>query len=189
MSAMSQSKEHKFRLKEKKIILLVGLMGSGKTSVGRILAKTLSLPFLDSDKEIEKASNLSISDLFASYGEEEFRKGEERIMERLMTGKQCVLSSGGGAFLSKRTRALSKKTTLSIWIKADLDILCSRTQGKKHRPLVPSEDNRDALRHLIEESYPLYEEADLCVDSCEESPYQTVLKIMPLLKEVGFIED
>ena len=95
-------------LTEPKIILLVGMMGVGKTSLGRILAKHLKLPFMDSDKEIEKITGFTISDLFARYGEAEFRKGEERIMERLLKGKPCVLSSGGGAFLSEKTREVAK---------------------------------------------------------------------------------
>ena len=102
------------RLLQPKVLLLVGMMGSGKTSVGRMLARKLDLPFKDSDKEIEKSTGFTISDLFARYGEKEFRKGEEKVMARLLAGEPCVLSSGGGAFLSKATRELAKKSALLI---------------------------------------------------------------------------
>ena len=117
------------------------------------------------------------------------RKGEERVMERLMKGAPCVLSSGGGAFLSARTRELSKEHTLSIWIKADADVLAARTQGKKHRPLIPAEDNKKAIQKLIEKSYPLYALADMMVESCQEPPVQTVRKIIRLLQQSNFIQE
>ena len=116
------------KILKKKIILLVGIMGCGKTSLGRVLSKKLGLPFVDSDKEIEKASGCTISDLFATYGEKEFRKGEERIMERLLkSDTPCVLSSGGGAFLSEKTRKNAHKTAFSIWIKVATEVISSRT--------------------------------------------------------------
>jgi shikimate kinase len=178
-----------FQVLQPKTILLVGMMGSGKTSVGRLLSRFLDLPFVDSDKEIEKVSHCSISDLFACYGEEEFRKGEERVMERLMKGTPCILSSGGGAFLSEKTRELSKKYTLSVWIKANADVLAARTQGKKHRPLIPAEDNKQAIQKLIEKSYPFYALADMMVESCQEPPVQTVRKIIRLLQQSHFIQE
>ncbi|MBR5130054.1 MAG: shikimate kinase [Alphaproteobacteria bacterium] len=176
-------------LTEPKIILLVGMMGVGKTSLGRILAKHLKLPFMDSDKEIEKITGFTISDLFARYGEEEFRKGEERIMERLLKGKPCVLSSGGGAFLSEKTREVSKKYAVSVWIKAGSDVISKRTQGRTHRPLVPAADNKKAIERLVSECYPLYEKADIMVESFQEHPYKTVNRLLTLLEERGIIEN
>lgn len=170
-------------LTEQKIILLVGMMGVGKTSLGRILAKHLKLPFMDSDKEIEKITGFTISDLFARYGEEEFRKGEERIMERLLKGKPCVLSSGGGAFLSEKTREVAKKYAVSVWIKAGSDVISKRTQGRTHRPLVPAADNKKAIERLVSECYPLYEKADIMVESFQEHPYKTVNRLLTLLQE------
>jgi len=169
-------------LKSKKTILLVGMMGCGKTSLGKILSKKLNLPFVDSDKEIEKASGCSISDLFATYGEAEFRKGEERIMERLLKSEaQCVLSSGGGAFLSAKTREIAKKYAVSIWIRADVDLLSFRTEGRNHRPLVPAKDNKKAIERLVRECYPLYEKADMVLDTHQEPIGKTINRLMALL--------
>ena len=126
------------RLLQPKIILLVGMMGVGKTSLGRIMARLLSLPFLDSDKEIEAMTGFTISDLFARYGEREFRAGEERVMARLLSGKPCVLSSGGGAFLSEKTRRLAKEKAVSVWIKAEGDSLTCRNVGRTRPPRGPA---------------------------------------------------
>lgn len=175
-------------LKQNKIILLVGMMGCGKTSLGKILSKRLSLPFVDSDKEIEKASGCSISDLFATYGEKEFRLGEERIMERLLKGAPCVLSSGGGAFLSEKTREIAKKYAISVWIRADVDLLSRRTEGRKHRPLVPSKDNKKAIERLVQDCYPLYAKADLMLDTHQEPIHKTIHRLLRLLQEHSLIE-
>ena len=176
-------------LKQKKTILLVGMMGCGKTSLGKILSKRLGLPFIDSDKEIEKASGCSISDLFATYGEAEFRKGEERIMERLLKSEtQCVLSSGGGAFLSSKTQEISKKHAVSVWIRADVDLLSFRTQGRNHRPLVPAKDNKKAIERLVNECYPLYAKADMVLDTHQEPIGRTVSRLLTLLMQNDVIE-
>lgn len=173
---------------KQKIILLVGMMGCGKTSLGRILSKRLNLLFIDSDKEIEEASGCSISDLFATYGEKEFRLGEERIMARLLkAGKPCVLSSGGGAFLSEKTQKLAKEYAVSVWIRADVDLLSRRTEGRKHRPLVPSKDNKKAIEHLVKECYPEYEKADLVLDTHPEPIGRTVARLLRLLKNHNVI--
>ena len=175
------------RLLQPKILLLVGMMGSGKTSVGRMLAKKLGLPFLDSDKEIEKSTGFTISDLFARYGEEEFRKGEEKVMARLLAGKPCVLSSGGGAFLSPKTRKLAKENALSIWIKVDTQVISSRTQGHTHRPLVPSADNQKVIQKWFQKSAPIFAEADLTVDSFDEHPIRTVIRLLKELEKLNII--
>lgn len=176
------------KLLQPKIILLVGMMGVGKTSLGRILAKHLGLPFLDSDKEIESISGFSISDLFARYGEKEFRTGEERLMERLLKGDPCVLSSGGGAFLSEKTRAIATQYAVSVWIKADASVISKRTQGRSHRPLVPAADNQHVIEKLVSECYPLYEHADIMVESFQEHPYKTINRLLDELEKRGIID-
>ena len=170
------------KLLQPKILLLVGMMGVGKTSVGRLLAQKLKLPFIDSDKEIEKSTGFSISDLFARYGEAEFRKGEEKIMERLLQGKPCVLSSGGGAFLSEKTRKVAKDKAISIWLKAGADVISGRTEGRTHRPLVPAADNKKAIERLVNECYPIYAEADLTIESFAEHPQATVVRVLKELE-------
>ncbi len=181
---MSIKTTMRIELTEPKIILLVGMMGCGKTTLGKVLSRRLNLPFIDSDKEIEKASGCSISDLFATYGEEEFRRGEERIMARLLTeSKPCVLSSGGGAFLSLKTQAIAKKHAISVWIRADVDLLSHRTEGRKHRPLVPAKDNKKAIERLVKECYPLYANADLTLDTHPEPISKTVQRLLKLLTQ------
>ncbi|MBR6231534.1 MAG: shikimate kinase [Alphaproteobacteria bacterium] len=175
------------QLLQPKILLLVGMMGSGKTSVGRMLARKLNLPFVDSDKEIEKSTGFTISDLFARYGEKEFRKGEEKVMARLLSGTPCVLSSGGGAFLSEKTRKNAKKTAISIWIKVATEVISNRTQGRTHRPLVPSEDNKDVIQELFQRSAPIFAEADITVDSFDEHPSKTVIRLLKELEKMKIV--
>ena len=175
------------KLLQPKILLLVGMMGVGKTSLGRLLARKLHLPFMDSDKEIERMTGFSISDLFARYGEAEFRLGEEKVMERLLQGDPCVLSSGGGAFLSGKTRALAKEKAVSIWIKAGADVISGRTEGRTHRPLVPAADNQKVIERLVRECYPLYAEADLTIESYNEHPSKTVIRLLKELESHGIV--
>ncbi len=185
---MSIKTTTRIELTQPKIILLVGMMGCGKTTLGKVLSRRLNLPFVDGDKEIEKASGCSISDLFATYGEEEFRRGEERIMARLLgDGKPCVLSSGGGAFLSLKTQAIAQKHAISVWIRADVDLLSRRTEGRSHRPLVPAKDNKKAIERLVKDCYPLYANADLTLDTHPEPISKTVGRLIKLLNENGTI--
>lgn len=178
----------KQKLLEPKIILLVGMMGVGKTSLGRILSKKLQLPFIDSDKEIEKTTGFMIKELFSKYGAEEFRLGEERVMNRLLYGMPCVLSSGGDAFLSEKTRQLAAQKAISVWIKAGCDVISRRTQGRTHRPLVPAVDNQKTIERLIHERYPIYSQADIMVESFRESPYKTVGRLIRELEKRKIIE-
>ncbi len=178
----------KRKLLKQKIILLVGMMGVGKTSLGRILSKKLQLPFIDSDKEIEKSMGLTITELFSKFGAEEFRLGEERMMNRLLNGAPCILSSGGGAFLSEKTRKLAKEKAVSVWLKASSDVISKRTQGRTHRPLVPAADNQKIVEQLIAERYPFYSEADITVESFCESPYKTVNRLLAELEKRSLIE-
>ena len=178
-----QEKKMRRKLIEPKIILLVGMMGVGKTSLGRILSKKLQLPFVDSDKEIEKTTGSSINELFAKVGIDEFRLGEERVMNRLLNGEPCVLSSGGDAFLSAKTRQLAKEKAISIWLKAGSEVISRRTQGRTHRPLVPAADNKKIVEQLIAERYPVYSEADMMIESFRESPYKTVARLLSELEK------
>ena len=140
-----------------KIILLVGLMGSGKTSVGKRLAKKLNLPFVDGDQEIEKAAGLSLVDVLKCFGEEEYRAGEKRVMKRLLQGAPCVLASGGGSFVAEQTRELAKIHAITVWLKADVDVLYNRTAGRKHRPFLEGDDShlKNKLEKYISEEYPI----------------------------------
>lgn len=163
-----------------KIILLVGLMGSGKTSVGKRLAKKLNLPFVDGDQEIEKAAGLSLVDVLKCFGEEEYRAGEKRVMKRLLQGNPCVLASGGGSFVAEQTRQLAKLNAVTIWLKADVDVLYNRTAGRKHRPFLEGNDShlKNKLEKYISEEYPYYSEADIIVETKEEQVDNTVLRVI-----------
>ena len=163
-----------------KIILLVGLMGSGKTSVGKRLARKLSLPFVDGDSEIEKAAGLSLVDVFKCFGEKEYRAGEERVMKRLLQGNPCVLASGGGSFVAEQTRELAKNHALTIWLKADIDTLYHRTAGRTRRPFLLGDNNtvKEKLQEYIAEEYPFYSEADIVVETKDEKVENTVRHVI-----------
>lgn len=163
-----------------KIILLVGLMGSGKTSVGKRLAKKLNLPFVDGDQEIEKAAGLSLVDVLKCFGEEEYRAGEQRVMKRLLQGNPCVLASGGGSFVAEQTRELAHLHAITIWLKADVDVLYNRTAGRKHRPFLEGNDShlKNKLERYISEEYPYYSEADIVVETKEEQVDNTVMRVI-----------
>ncbi|MEQ8666084.1 MAG: shikimate kinase [Rhodospirillales bacterium] len=150
-------------------IVLVGLMGAGKTSVGRRLAQTLGLPFVDADQEIEEAAGCTIEDFFELYGEPAFREGEERVIERLLSNGPQVLSTGGGAFMSPTTRQSVTKSGISVWLKADLDTLLKRTSRRNDRPLLKGNSPKETLRRLIDERYPVYAESDVTIESSTES--------------------
>lgn len=146
-------------------LVLVGLMGAGKSSVGRIVAHQLGIPFIDSDIEIERVSRMTIAELFAAYGEEEFRALETRVMKRLLKDGPRVVSTGGGAFINERTRRRIKKGGLSVWLKADLDVLWERVNKRDTRPLLKTENPKRTLENLMNARYPIYAEADLTVIS------------------------
>jgi shikimate kinase len=162
-------------------IVLVGLMGSGKTKIGRRLATALSLPFFDSDAEFETAAGCTVSEYFALHGEPAFREGERRVIGRLLDGVPCVLATGGGAFLDPETRAKVKEKGISIWLKADLDLLVRRTANRDHRPLLKQGDPKKILAKLIEVRYPVYAEADIHVDSADVPPDVTLANVVAAL--------
>lgn len=146
-------------------IALVGLMGAGKTTIGRRLASALELPFVDADDAITAAAGRSIEDIFAERGECEFRRGERNVIARLLAGPVHVLATGGGAFINPQTRALMKERAISVWLKAPLDVLMKRVVKRDHRPLLKEDDPQAVMQRLIEERYPLYAEADLTIES------------------------
>lgn len=144
-------------------LVLVGMMGAGKTTVGRRLATRLGRHFIDSDEEIEKAAQMTIPEIFAQRGEPEFRAGETRVISRLLKQDGIVLATGGGAFVNAETRAQIKSGAVSVWLKADLDILFERVSRRSNRPLLKTADPKGTLQQLIEDRYPIYAEADLTV--------------------------
>lgn len=146
-------------------IVLVGMMGAGKTTVGRRLAAKLGRHFVDSDEEIEKAAGMSIEDIFATRGETDFRAGEARVIARLLRDPDIVLGTGGGAFINPETRALVKADAVSVWIKADFELLFSRVSRRSNRPLLKTANPRETLRQLIDARYPIYGEADVTIVS------------------------
>jgi shikimate kinase len=148
-----------------KRVVLVGMMGAGKTTVGRRLAQRLGRRFVDSDDEIEKAANMSIEDIFAAHGEAEFRAGEARVIARILRENDIVLATGGGAFMSAETRELVRAGAVSVWLKADFEVLFARVSRRANRPLLKTADPRQSLKTLIEARYPIYAEADVTVTS------------------------
>jgi shikimate kinase len=146
-------------------IVLVGMMGSGKSSIGRRVALRLGMPFVDADTEIEKAAGMTIADIFSIRGEAEFRSGEARVILRLLEGEPQVLSTGGGAFMNCDTRTVIASKGVSIWLNADLDVLMKRIRRRHDRPLLKTDDPAATLRTLMQERYPTYALADLTVES------------------------
>lgn len=147
----------------RKTVVLVGMMGAGKTAVGRALAARLGVPFLDSDVEIEKAANMTIAEIFQRDGEQFFRARESEVIGRLLDGTPGILSVGGGAFLAERNREMIAQKGLSVWLDADLDLLWSRVKHKNTRPLLRTPNPRETLRELFEAREPFYAQADLRV--------------------------
>ena len=160
------------------MLVLVGLMGAGKTTIGRRLADRLNVPFVDADDEIERAAGCSITDLFEVHGEKAFREGEKRVIARLMEGPPGVMATGGGAFMNTVTRERIKERGISIWLRADLEILVQRCARRDDRPLLKDGNMKEILRNLIDQRYPVYSEADIIVDTGNK-PQRTVIdKIM-----------
>lgn len=149
----------------KRNLVLVGLMGAGKSAIGKLVASELAIPFIDSDHEIERVSRMTIPELFEKYGEPEFRKLENRVIKRLLRSGPRVLSTGGGAFMNADTRASIKSAGLSLWLDADLETLWERVLKRDNRPLLKTENPRQTLEDLMIARYPTYAEADLSVKS------------------------
>jgi shikimate kinase len=162
-------------------LVLVGLMGAGKSSVGRRLATRLALPFTDADAEIEAAAGMTVSEIFARHGEPAFRDGERRVIARLLGDPVHVLATGGGAFMEPRTRADISERAVSIWLRAELDELVRRVARRTDRPLLKGQDPRTVLERLMAERYPIYAEADITVPSGSGSTDETVDQIVAAL--------
>jgi shikimate kinase len=165
-----------------KTIVLVGLMGAGKTNIGRRLAAKLHLPFVDADHEIEAAAGETIEEIFEKRGEAVFREGERRVIARLLEGAPHVLATGGGAFMDPQTRAAIRAHGISIWLRAELDLLVDRVARRPNRPLLKAGDPRAILGQLIEKRHPVYAEADLVVDSVDGPPELTLARVLDALR-------
>lgn len=146
-------------------IVLVGMMGAGKTSVGKRLAARLGMPFVDADHAIEEAANKTIPEIFAEHGEAYFRDGERRVIARLLRDRRQVIATGGGAFMNPDTRAAIAASGVSVWLKADVDLLFERVKRRSNRPLLQTPDPEGTLRRLVAERYPVYARADLTIVS------------------------
>ncbi len=155
-------------------IVMVGLMGCGKSAVGRRLAHRLGLPFVDADEEIEKAAGKSIEDIFEDHGEAYFREGERKVLARLLRSKAQVLATGGGAFMNAETRAAIAETGISVWLKADLPLLVRRVAKRNNRPLLKNGDPEAVMQKLMDERYPIYAEADVTVQS-RDVPHEVIV--------------
>ena len=155
-------------------IVLVGMMGAGKSSIGRRLAQRLAVPFVDADAEIEIAAGMSIPDIFATHGEGDFRAGEARVIARLLDGGVQVLATGGGAFMNADTRGAIAAKGVSVWLKAEFEVLMKRIKRRHDRPLLKTDDPAATLRELIELRYPVYGLADLTVQS-REVPHDKIV--------------
>lgn len=146
-------------------VALVGMMGVGKSTVGKKLAESLGAPFVDSDEEIERAAGLSVQEIFQRHGEPEFRRGERRVIERLLNGPPIVLATGGGAYMDPDTRALLKEKATTVWLRADLDLIWKRVNRRDTRPLLKRDNPKQVLADLLAVRGPVYAEADFAVDS------------------------
>ncbi|HYD29551.1 MAG TPA: shikimate kinase [Azospirillaceae bacterium] len=167
-------------------VVLVGLMGAGKSSIGRRLAARLGVAFKDADVEIESAAGMTIEEIFAKHGEAHFRLGERRVIQRLVEEPEVhgplILATGGGAFMDPETRGLIRAHAVSVWLRADLEVLLTRTARKNNRPLLKKGDPREILSKLIEVRYPVYAEADITVDSDDGLPEETVHRVLVALE-------
>jgi shikimate kinase len=161
--------------------VLIGMMGVGKSTVGRMLAAQLGVNFVDTDEEIEKAADLSVAEIFERFGEDYFRDGERRVIARLIAEGSGVIATGGGAFINEQTRALIKEKCHSVWIDADLNVLVARVSRRNHRPLLIGKDPRAVLTELSEKRGPIYAMADIHVRSDAAPHANTVDQIMKAL--------
>jgi shikimate kinase len=169
-------------------LVLVGLMGAGKTSVGRRLAEKLEIPFVDADHEIELAAGKTIPEIFSDHGEDYFREGERRVITRLLENGKQVLATGGGAFMNAETREKIKGHGVSLWLKADLDLLLKRVAKRNDRPLLQKEDPAIVMKRLIDLRYPVYAQSDITVESRDVQHGQMVNDVIKALADFEGLE-
>ena len=167
----------------KRTVALVGMMGAGKSSVGRRLAARLEVPFRDADAEIELAAGCTIAELFERYGEREFRDGERRVIRRLLAGDPIVLATGGGAFMDPDTRATIRSDAVSVWLSCKLPTLVRRVASRTNRPLLTDGNHAEILSRLMETRHPVYAEADIVVDSADGPPEMTLDRVLQALED------
>lgn len=172
-------------------VVMVGLMGAGKTSVGRALSRRLGIPFVDSDKEIEAAAGCSVVDIFSMYGEEEFRRVEQRVIERLLDTPPAlkVISTGEGAFITPAIREMMQERALTVWLRADLDLLVKRTKSRDTRPQLLNTDSYKILEQLIKERYDIYALADITVQTRDENLRKTLGKVLRAIEDYSNQQD
>lgn len=171
------------RLPADKFVVLVGLMGAGKTHIGKRLAAEIDRPFVDTDDEIELAAGSTISEIFDRFGEVYFRDGERRVIRRIFEGQPAVIATGGGAFMDAETRNLVSAKGISIWLRAEVELLVKRTSRRTDRPLLKNADSETILKQLMAERYPVYAEADIIVNIVEESAAATMKRVMAAIDE------
>ena len=159
----------------KRSIVLVGMMGAGKSSIGRRLAARLGIPFVDADAEIEAAAGMTIEDIFTHFGEASFRSGEARVIARLLEAGPQVLATGGGAFINSESRASIRRSGISVWLRADFDVLYRRVKRRNDRPLLKTTDPAETLRSLLAEREPVYAQADASVHS-RDVPHEVIVE-------------
>lgn len=164
-------------------VVLVGMMGSGKSAIGKRMAARLRLPFVDADHEIERSAGMTIAEIFERHGEAEFRAGERRVIARLLDEPTHVLATGGGAFMDPATRAAVRAKGISLWLRADLEALVERVARRTHRPLLNGGDHRQILADLMDRRHPIYAEADITVRSGEGSADETTERALSALGE------
>jgi len=172
----------------KRTVALIGMMGAGKSSVGRRLARRLGAPFRDADSEIEAAAGCTIAEIFARFGESEFREGERRVILRLLGQPPHVLATGGGAILDTATRAGIAENAVSVWLRAPIELLLARVERRTTRPLLEGGSAREKLERLLAEREPLYAQADIIVDAAEGPHLVAVNRILSALATRGMVE-
>ncbi len=176
--SMSQVKKQLLSSLDNQALVFVGLMGAGKSVIGKRVANMLGLPFYDSDQEIEKAAQMPITEIFKIYGEAEFRTLEQRVILNLIKKSPLVLATGGGAYMNQDTRKAIHQNGISIWLKVDLDILMQRVSKRPTRPLLQTANPKETMQQLMEQRYPLYEKANLTINSHKESPYRVAKNVI-----------